>query len=97
MVIAFRSKIIFWHGPSPFIFAQTPIKESELIRKIARDISYGWGCIPVYVKIAKTEWKTSLIPKEGKYLVPIKKIIQEKENVEVGKIINIELNFIMNV
>jgi hypothetical protein len=36
------------------------------------------------VRIGKTEWKTSLFPKGGRYLVPIKKSIQKLENLDVG-------------
>ena len=42
-------------------------------------MTYGWGVIPVHVQIGKTEWKTSLFPKDGLYIVPIKASVREAE------------------
>lgn len=54
-------------------------------------VTYGWGVIPVHVRIGKTEWQTSLFPKEGRYLVPIKKSIQKSENLGVGDKVTLKL------
>ena len=35
-------------------------------------MTYGWGMIPVQARIGATAWTTSLFPKDGSYLVPIK-------------------------
>ncbi len=47
-------------------------------------MTYGWGMIPVRVRIGKTEWKTSLWPKDGHYIVPIKAHVREAERVDEG-------------
>jgi hypothetical protein len=54
-------------------------------------VTYGWGVIPVHVQIGKTEWKTSLFPKDGRYLVPIRMSVQKSENLEVGDNVVIRL------
>lgn len=38
-------------------------------------VAYGWGMIPVRVRVDKAEWQTSLFPKDGRYLVPIKAFV----------------------
>jgi len=38
--------------------------------------------IPVDVRIGKTEWKTSLFPKDGRYIVPLKASIRQAENLD---------------
>jgi hypothetical protein len=47
--------------------------------------------IPVTVWIGKTEWKTSLFPKEGRYLVPIKASVRHAEKLEEGDQVTIRL------
>ncbi|MBE7534176.1 MAG: DUF1905 domain-containing protein [Anaerolineales bacterium] len=41
----------------------------------------GWGVIPVHVRIGETEFKTSLFPKDGRYLVPHQNGRSKAENI----------------
>ena len=84
MHIEFSGKIIFWRGPSPFFFVTIPAKHSRDIKAISSLVTYGWGVIPVRVRIGKTEFTTSLFPKDGRYLVPIKASVRKAENLEKG-------------
>jgi hypothetical protein len=54
-------------------------------------VTYGWGVIPVHVRIGGTEWQTSLFPKDGRYLVPIKASVREAENLEEGDTVTLQL------
>jgi hypothetical protein len=47
--------------------------------------------IPVHVRIGKSEWTTSLFPKDGRYLVPIKASIRQAEKLEEGDIVTLRL------
>jgi hypothetical protein len=87
----FSGKIIFWHGPSPFYFLPVPEAECGAIKAIANLVTYGWGVIPVRARIGATEWTTSLIPKDGRYLVPIKVVVQKAENLGEGDEVTIDL------
>ncbi|MEK6750748.1 MAG: DUF1905 domain-containing protein [Chloroflexota bacterium] len=93
MIIEFKGKIFYWRGPAPFLFVAVPEEPSREIKAISASVTYGWGVIPVYVRIGKTEWKTSLFPKDGRYLVPIKKSVQKSENLEVDDSVTIRLEF----
>jgi hypothetical protein len=84
MMIEFEGEIIYWRGPSPFLFVAVPEEPSRGLKAISVLVTYGWGVIPVQVRIGKTEWKTSLFPKDGRYLVPIKMSVQKAESLEVG-------------
>ena len=88
MVIEFNGKILFWKGPAPWYFVTVPSEQSHDLKAIAGFVTYGWGVIPVQVRIGKTEWKTSLFPKDGRYLVPIKASVQKAENLEEGDKVN---------
>ncbi len=94
MIIEFKGKIIHWRGPAPFLFVAVPEKQSADIKSVSKLVTYGWGVIPVVAKTGKTEWKTSLFPKDGRYLVPIKVVVQKAEQLKEGDEIKlkIELN-----
>jgi hypothetical protein len=84
MNLEFSGKIWFWKGPAPFFFVTIPESQSREIKAISSLVTYGWGVIPVHVRIGKTEWKTSLFPKDGLYLVPIKASVQKAEAIGEG-------------
>lgn len=91
MEIEFSGDIFYWRGPSPFFFVTIPPDESSDIKGISTDVTYGWGVIPVQVQIGDTQWKTSLFPKDGLYLVPIKASVREAEKLEEGDEVTIRL------
>jgi len=82
MIIEFSGKILFWRGPAPWFFVAVPAKQSHEIKAVSGLVTYGWGVIPVLVRIGKTKFTTSLFPKDGKYLVPIKASVRKAENLE---------------
>lgn len=84
MSFEFSGEIWFWKGPAPFHFVTVPENESREIKEMERHVTYGWGMIPVTVRIGRTEWKTALWPKDGKYIVPIKAAIRKSERLSVG-------------
>ncbi|MCC6986015.1 MAG: DUF1905 domain-containing protein [Anaerolineales bacterium] len=91
MVIEFKGKIFQWRGPAPYLFVAVPEKESANIKAVSNLVTYGWGVIPVMVKVGKTEWKTSLFPKDGRYLVPIKMLAQKAEKLNEGDEVRLRL------
>jgi hypothetical protein len=70
-----------WKGPSPWYFVTVPEQESDLLHGISKEVTYGWGMIPVTVQIDKTIWQTALFPYEGKYVVPIKSAVRKAESI----------------
>lgn len=91
MNFEFSGKIFFWKGPAPFFFVTVPAKQSRDIKEISSLVTYGWGVIPVTVRIGKTEFTTSLFPKDGRYLVPIKVSVRKAENLEEGDKVTVRL------
>jgi hypothetical protein len=91
MQIKFEGEIFYWRGPAPFLFVAVPEEPSRDLKAISTLVTYGWGVIPVRVRIGGTEWKTSLFPKEGRYLVPIRMSAQKLENLKVGDQVFIQL------
>jgi hypothetical protein len=91
MVIEFSGKIWFWKGPSPFFFVTIPVEQSRDIKAISKVVTYGWGVIPVHVRIGKTEFTTSLFPKDDLYFVPIKASVRKAEGLGEGDEVSIRL------
>lgn len=91
MKFEFSGKIWFWRGPSPFFFVTVPEKEAGEIKSISGLVTYGWGMIPARVRIGKTEWETSLWPKDGLYIVPIKTSVRKAEDLEEGDKVTVRL------
>ena len=91
MNIEFNGKIWTWRGPAPWYFVTVPAALSHDLQDIMGIVTYGWGMIPVVVRIGKTEWKTSLWPKDGRYIVPIKASVREAEHLDEGDKVTVRL------
>lgn len=85
MELEFRGEVIEWRGPSPFFFAVVPPDAAEVIHELAPVLTYGWGVIPARVTIGDVTWTTSLFPKDGGYLVPLRAAERRRAQVEVGE------------
>lgn len=81
MKFEFDGKIWCWRGPAPWYFVTVPPVQSDVLEAMSADVTYGWGMIPVKVKIGNTEWKTALWPKDGAYVVPIKASVRKAEKI----------------
>ena len=91
MNIEFSGIIWYWRGPAPFYFITVPEEHSRNLKAISGIVTYGWGVIPVTIRIGKTGWQTSLIPKDGRYLVPIKNAVRYAEELEEGDEVTLRL------
>lgn len=91
MNLHFTGKIFYWRGPSPYFFVTVPEDQSAEIKAVANLVTYGWGVIPVIGRIGQTEFKTSLFPKQGRYLVPLKDAVRNAENLDLDDEVTIHL------
>jgi hypothetical protein len=91
MNLKFNGKIWYWRGPAPYHFVTIPAEESHDLKAISASVTYGWGVIPVRARIGQTEFQTSLFPKEGHYLVPIKDKVRKAEKLREGDDVTIRL------
>jgi hypothetical protein len=91
MNLEFSGEIWFWRGPSPYHFVTVPEEECAALAAVAAAVSYGWGMIPVAARVGATDWTTSLFPKDGRYLVPLKDAVRRAEGLEVGDSVTVRL------
>ena len=93
MEIKVRGELVHWRGPAPFHFVPIPAAQSAKIRALAPRLTYGWGVIPVTCTIGDTTFTTSLFPKSGLYLVPVKNAVRSAEGLELGSQVPMRLEF----
>ena len=91
MRFSFENDIIHWRGPAPWFYAPMPEREAEELRKVARSVTYGWGCIPVEARIGDAVFTTSLFPKDGTYLLPLKVDVRRRAGVTAGDRVAVEM------
>jgi hypothetical protein len=89
--LEFRGELWFWRGPAPWHFLTVPDEQCGRLEHAASLVSYGWGMIPVAARIGATSWTTSLFPKDGRYLVPVKTVVRRAEDLDVGDLVTVRL------
>ncbi|QLQ36040.1 DUF1905 domain-containing protein [Micromonospora robiginosa] len=91
MELAFSGEVWFWRGPAPHHFVTVPDEQCAALEAVAASVTYGWGMIPVGVRIGGTDWRTSLWPKDGRYLVPLRVAARRAEGIELGDRVDVRL------
>ena len=91
MHLEFTGGMWTWRGPSPYHFITVPDDESAALQTAAALVTYGWGMIPVGAQIGRTLWTTSLFPKGGGYIVPVKDAVRKAEGLDVGDVVLVRL------
>lgn len=88
----FSGEIWCWRGPAPFYFITVPAEECGDLQALAASVTYGWGMIPVTVRIGETEWTTSLFPKDGRYVLPVKAKVRDAEGLAEGDVATVSMS-----
>jgi hypothetical protein len=91
LTFTFDATIIEWRGPAPFFYAPLPEAAAAEIRAAAKLVSYGWGVIPVEAVVGDVTFTTSLFPKDGGYLLPLKDKVRKPNAITAGDTIHVEL------
>ena len=92
MTFTFSGELIYWRGPAPFHFIRVPEAKCELIRDSAGFVSYGWGMIPVTARIGGVSWRTSMWPRDGGYLLPVKAEVRRRTDLQLNDAAVVELH-----
>ena len=91
MQVTFSGEIWYWRGPAPFHFVTVPAEEGRELKAISSVVTYGWGMIPVTARVGTTEWQTSLFPRKGSYVVPLKDSVRSANGLETGDWVTVQL------
>lgn len=88
----FDATVVEWRGPAPYYYLTMPEGVAEAISDAAPLLSYGWGCIPATARVGDVEWTTSLFPREGSYLVPLKVAARRPLGLDFGDTCTVSLH-----
>jgi Domain of unknown function (DUF1905) len=91
MDLVFTSRVIEWRGPAPYYFVPVPDEESAAIQEVAAMATYGWGVIPVHASIGGVAFRTSLFPKDGGYLLPLKNAVRKPQGLTKDDGVTVEM------
>jgi hypothetical protein len=91
MNLNLTGKLWYWKGPAPWYFVTVPDDECLELEEVSALATYGWGMIPVTAQIGGTRWKTSLFPKDGRYIVPVKAAVRKAQRLELGDMVTVQL------
>ncbi|GAA1919115.1 DUF1905 domain-containing protein [Nocardioides lentus] len=80
-----------WRGPAPYHFVTVPPDEAAEIADVAGAVTYGWGMVPVTVRLGGTVVTTSLWPRDGGYVVPLKDALRAPEGVALDDVVTLTL------
>jgi hypothetical protein len=89
--LTFTSVVIEWRGPAPFYYLPLTEEAAEDVHDVRQMATYGWGVIPVTAVIDEVEFTTSLFPKDGGYLLPLKDAVRKPTGITVGDEVTAEL------
>lgn len=82
-------KVKIFEGKAAWHYIEVPKEISVLLCGTFK------GMIPIIAKIDEIEWKTSLLPKgDGKHFIALKKVIRDKEKIELGQTLSVSFNVI---
>lgn len=90
---SFKAKLWKHDGPSGWFFVSVPIATSKRIRRSHLSSEEGWGRLKTKATIGRTSWQTAVWfdSKRGRYLLPVKKTIREKEGIKPNKTVSVQL------
>jgi hypothetical protein len=81
----------FWRVPAPHHFLPVPDELCGGIEHASALVTYGWGMVPVTARLGSSQWATSLWPKDGGYIVPLRKDVRCREQVDLGDAVSVGL------
>lgn len=88
----FRAELFEWRGPAPFYWLALPDDACDYVRAEAKQATYGWGAIPVCARIGDTQWETSLLPRDGGYVLPVKTQVRRQERFGDGDAVTVAMS-----
>jgi hypothetical protein len=91
MLLRFHGEVIEWRGPAPYHFVQVPPAVADDIREVVSMVSYGWGVVPAEVRVGRTDFHTSLFPRNGGYLLPLKDAVRRAEGIDLGDTVEVSM------
>ena len=92
MRFEFVGRVIEWRGPAPYFYVAVPAEAAADISEVSAAVSYGWGVIPVEARIGEVAFTTSLFPKDGGYLLPLRDAVRKPQGIALDDDVSVEMH-----
>lgn len=92
MEVEFSGELYLWRGPAPHHFVRLPDEVADELAEVAVAVTYGWGMVPVDVVVGGSRWATSLWPKDGGYVLPVRAEVRRAEAIGLGDRVDVRLS-----
>ena len=89
--LSFTGTVIEWRGPAPYYYLPLTDEAAEDVHDIRKVATYGWGVIPVSARIGDMEFETSLFPKDGGFLLPVKVAVRRAEGIDTDDVVTVRM------
>jgi hypothetical protein len=96
MDLQFTGTVIEWRGPAPYFYIRLPDGPADEVHDVRKMATYGWGVIPVEAQIGDVTFETSLFPKDGGYLLPLKVAVRKPLGLEEGDEVAVQMTVILD-
>jgi hypothetical protein len=87
LALAVTGPVVEWRGPAPHHFLEVTGDLADQVHDVARQVTYGWGMVPVRVRVGATTSTTALWPRDGGYVVPLKVAVRRAEGIDLGDVV----------
>lgn len=91
MELHFVGRVLEWRGPAPYYFVALPEPACSDVRELAAAASYGWGVVPVEADVGAGSFTTSLFPKDGGYLLPLRDAVRRPLGIVADDAVRVDL------
>ena len=95
----FRSELVPWtNGKGSWVFATVPVDEADEIKEIVPR-RRGFGSVKVLASVGGVAWTTSIFPdsKTDTFVLPVKAAVRKKAGVDLGDVVEIELEVLLDL
>jgi len=86
-------RVIEWRGPAPYYYLPLDEDSAAILDDVKHALTYGWGVLPTRARLGDVEFTTSLFPRDGGYLVPLKDAVRKPAGIGVGDEVTLVLGF----
>ncbi len=89
----FTAPLWEWEARANWFFVSLPEDAAVEIQDLPMP-PRGFGSIPVHARIGGSEVDTSIFPLERTFVLPIKRSVREREGLEPGAAVHVELELV---
>lgn len=79
--------VVEWRGPAPHHFLEVTGDLADQVHEVGRQVTYGWGMVPVRVRVGATTSRTALWARDGGYVVPLGAALRRAEGIDLGDLV----------